>query len=308
MRIGTAKLWLAATPLAAAIMLGAGVYAALAASLPRSSGEAAAPGLAAAVTIELDQRAVPRVYAESLLDAFRAQGFLHAQQRFFQMDLARRSAAGELAALFGTRALPLDRAQRPQDLRRRAAVLLERWPDRHRNWLEAYAAGVNAGVADLGARPPEYWLLGATPEPWTAADSVLVLLAFYTLLSNNEAYERPQAVMHAVLPPELYEFLTPSTTRFDRPLGAPASDPTGGYAPRPVPPAESVDLRNGAPGTHTERLVRPPEIGPASNQWAVASERTRDGVALLANDPHLALRLPAPFYRAELHWQHSGTG
>src|SRR5690606_8992018 len=121
--------------------------------------------------------------------------------------------------------------------------------------------------------------------------------------SNNEAYERPQAVMHATLPPELYAFLTPSATRFDRPLLAAPDDPLGGYAPAPVPPPTAVDLRRSPPAPPgIEERVRPPETGAASNQWAAAAARTTGRGALLANDPHLELRLPPPFYRAELYW------
>ena len=80
---------------------------------------------------------------------------------------------------------------------------------------------------DLRARPPEYWIAGASPQPWLPEDSLLVVLTFYTMLSNNDAYERAQGVMHAVLPAQLYDFLTPSTARFDRPvLGVTPSDPT----------------------------------------------------------------------------------
>src|SRR5690606_28772846 len=121
--------------------------------------------------------------------------------------------------------------------------------------------------------------------------------------SNNEAYERPQAVMHATLPPELYAFLTPSATRFDRPLLAAPDDPLGGYAPAPVPPPTAVDLRRAPPApSGIEERVRPPETGAASNQWAAAASRTSGRGALLANDPHLELRLPPPSYRAELYW------
>src|SRR5690606_31624213 len=196
---------LSAAAVLAAVALGA--YGLLAASLPRDGGSATVPGLSADVDVELDGRAVPRIRAASLDDAFRALGFVHAQERFFQMDLTRRMAAGELAALMGRRALPLDRRQRAFEFRRRAAELLRRWPAEHVRWLEAYAQGVNAGLEDLGARPPEYWLLGAEPEPWVPEDSVLVLFAFYTMLSDTHALERPQAVMHDTLPPAVYAFL-----------------------------------------------------------------------------------------------------
>lgn len=286
-----------------AALLGA-AYLGAAASLPRRSGALPVPGLAAPVTIALDARAIPTVRGESFADVLRAQGYLHAQERFFQMDLLRRSVAGELAALVGERALPADRAQKPFAHRSLARTLLATGlPAEHVSWLAAYAEGVNAGLADLRARPPEYWLLGAKPTPWAAEDSLLVALTFYTLLSNNDAYERAQGVMHATLPPELYALLTPSASRFDRPvLGATAEDPTGGYAPLPIPSPAVVDLRQRALPAEGPVRVDPPLLGPASNQWAVDATRGSGGQALVANDPHLRLSLPNVFYRVELEW------
>ena len=286
------------------LVLLAAVYAMLAASLPRRSGEAPLPGLSSPLAVTLDARAIATVRGESFLDVLRGEGFLHAQERFFQMDLLRRSSAGELAELFGERALEADRAQRPFGYREHARALRAALPAEQVAWLDAYTDGVNAGLADLGARPPEYWLAGAAPRPWLPEDSLLVVLTFYTMLSNNESYERPQGVMHAVLPPALYEFLTPSTSRFDRPvLGSTPNDPTGGYVPLPIPGADVVDLRQRrAPPRDAVPRVEPPLLGPASNNWAVDATRGAGGRALVANDPHLSLRLPNIFYRVELEW------
>ena len=282
----------------AVVVLAAVVVAVgLVGSLPRRDGEAAVPGLSSTVSIELDAAAIPRIRAATLEDAYRAQGFLHAQERFFQMDLGRRSAAGELAALVGPAALPLDRERRVFQFRKRARELAESLPERHLAWLAAYTEGVNAGLADLGARPPEYWLLRVRPEPWTVEDSLLVVFAFYTMLSNNEAYELPQAVMEATLPADVYAFLTPSTARADRPLLAAPDDPTGGYRPQPIPSSPAGGREPAAP----RRIVLSPPAGAASNQWAVGAERA-DGVAIVANDPHLGLRLPNVFHRAELYF------
>jgi penicillin amidase len=142
-------------------------YAIVAASLPRRSGTTPLPGLTEPVTVALDSRAIGTVHAESFADALRGQGYLHAQERFFQMDLLRRSSAGELAELFGARALEADRGQRPFGYRELARRLRATLPAEQNAWLDAYTEGVNAGLADLGARPPEYWLAGAVPA-WVA--------------------------------------------------------------------------------------------------------------------------------------------
>ncbi len=288
-------LWLCAGVLAAAAVA---LTLALSLSLPRRTGDVGLATLDAAVTIELDAAAIPRIRAETLEDAYRAQGFVHAQERFFQMDLGRRSAAGEVAALIGAAGLPLDRERRVAQLRQRARAIAAALPERHSNWLAAYAEGVNAGLADLGARPPEYWLLRTRPEPWRLEDSLLVVFAFYTMLSNNEAYERPQAIMEATLDADVYAFLTPSTTRFDRPLFTSADDPTGGYFPLPLP---ETAVGTAAPSGAREIVLSPP-AGGASNQWAVGAAHGSGDVAIVANDPHLGLRLPNVFHRAELHF------
>ena len=286
------------------LLLGA-AYAVVAASLPRRAGEAPLPGLAAPLEVALDSRAIAIVRGESFADVLRGQGYLHAQERFFQMDLLRRSSAGELAELFGERALAADRGQRPFDYRAHARRLRSTLPAEQSAWLDAYTEGVNAGLADLGARPPEYWLVGAAPRPWAADDTLLVVLTFYTMLSNNDTYERAQGVMHEVLPSPLYDFLTPSTSRFDRPvLGSTPSDPTGGYVPLPIPGPDVVDLRRQrAPEPDGTPRVEPPLTGPASNNWAVDATRGAAGRAIVANDPHLSLRLPNIFYRVELEWE-----
>jgi penicillin amidase len=303
MRIDFAKC--CAVALLSTILVLVGIaYAVLAAALPRRDGELTVTGLSAALEIDLDARAIPRIRATSFADALRGQGYMHAQERFFQMDLLRRSAAGELAELFGERALAADRGQRPFRFRARARALLERLPAEHVEWLAAYTQGVNAGLADLRARPPEYWLFGAVPTRWRSEDSLLVVFSFYTMLSNNDSYERPQGVLHATLPAPLYEFLTPSTSRFDRPLfGTADADPTGGYAPLPIPGPEIIDLRTTVqPDAGSEPRIDPPLLGPASNQWAVDATRSATGHSILANDPHLGLRVPNIFYRCELEW------
>jgi penicillin amidase len=289
---------------AVALLAAAAVYALLSAALPRRSGEAAVPGLTAPLTVALDAHAIPTVRGASFEDVLRGEGYLHAQERFFQMDLLRRSAAGELSELFGERALAADLSQRPFDYRQHARRLRMALPAQQNAWLDAYAEGVNAGLADLRARPPEYWLAGRAPEPWLPEDTLLVVLTFYTMLSNNDSYERSQGVMHATLPPAVYDFLTPSTSRFDRPvLGATPADPTGGYEPLPIPSVTVVDLREqSAPARSVRPRVDPPLAGPASNQWAIAASRSANGRAMVANDPHLSLRLPNIFYRIELEW------
>ena len=144
-------------------------------SLPQIEGEASLPGLAAEATIERDTRGIPVITAASRTDLAFATGYAHAQDRFFQMDLSRRLASGELSELFGAVALKTDRRTRRFGFRAVAQRVIEASPATERAIIEAYTRGVNAGLASLAARPWEYLLLRTTPVQWLPEDSVLVV-------------------------------------------------------------------------------------------------------------------------------------
>ena len=149
-------------------------YALLRASLPQLDGELRQKGPTASVRIMRDARGVPTIEAADRLDLAYATGFVHAQDRYFQMDLARRHAAGELAELFGTVALEEDLRTRLFRFRHVAREVLTAATAEQRALLEAYARGVNAGLASLAGRPWEYWVLGQAPAAWRPEDTVLV--------------------------------------------------------------------------------------------------------------------------------------
>ena len=139
------------------------VHGVLRESLPMLDGTVAAPGLSAAVTIERDSLGVPTITAANRVDLAYATGWVHGQDRFFQMDLSRRLAAGELAELVGRAALAQDESARLFRFRQVAREVISQAKADDRAVIEAYARGVNDGVAKLGARPWEYWLLGSLP-------------------------------------------------------------------------------------------------------------------------------------------------
>ena len=163
-------LWTAGIVVALLLLAVAAAWLALRASLPAIDGEAPLAGLGAGVTIERDAAGVPVIRGESSEDVARATGYAHAQDRLFQMDLLRRTGAGELSALLGAGLLDLDRRIRLHQFRRRAQAALAALDPGERALLEAYAGGVNAGIDSLQARPFEYLLLGQAPEPWRAED------------------------------------------------------------------------------------------------------------------------------------------
>jgi penicillin amidase len=299
------------TPRVLAILLGLLVLAALigkvwfhhrmVASLPRLDGQRRLAGLAAPVTIERDDLGVPTIHAGSRLDAVRALGFLHAQDRFFQMDLLRRQAAGELADLVGYGALRLDQGHRVHRFRAVARQVVARAKPADRALLDAYAAGVNAGLAALGDKPFEYVALFADPEPWKPEDSILAVHAMFLELNDGTgSRETELGDLQTMVPPAMFEFLAPRGTEWDAPLVGPA------IAPPPIPGPEVMDLRKQATTPARGALPKLPgepteEISAAgSNNFAVAGAHTADGHALLANDMHLGIRVPNTWYRVSI--------
>lgn len=270
------------------------------ASLPHLEGELAVAGIGAPVVVEEDALGVPTIRASSREDIAFATGFLHGQERFFQMDLLRRRAAGELAELFGSVAVDADLAMRRHRFRERAIGFLAAEPAEVRDLLGRYAEGVEAGRRELGSVPPEYLALGVEPRPWRPEDSFLVLLTMFVELQEaNGPVEEMASLMRDALPPELYAFLTPPGTEWDTPiLGEPLTTP-------PIPGPDVIDLRDtqiaAAAVTRESDIEAAPGPLAGSNAWALAPTRTTGG-GLLANDLHLALALPNIWYRAAFVW------
>ena len=267
----------------------------LRASLPVLDGELPLAGLVAPVTIERDSAGLPTISGRDPLDVARGLGFVHGQDRFFQMDLLRRRAAGRLAELLGAAALPLDRAAAVHRFAARTTAALRDATPETLALLQSYADGVNAGLAALDAPPPEYVALRVEPAPWSPADSRLVVLAMYLDLQGGRwARERDLGLMRDVLPPALVRFLVPPGTPWDAPLvGEPHATP-------PFPEADIFDLRR---SIRREPHLLPPREEPlsgGSNAWAVGGAARGGGAALFAYDPHLGLALPNTWYRTVL--------
>lgn len=266
-------------------------------SLPRLDDERALTGLTAPVSVQRDALGVITIDAASESDALRALGYVHAQERFFEMDLLRRTAAGELAELFGSRAVELDKAHRAHRFRRRSAQHMARIAGDRRPQLDAYVAGVNAGLADLPVRPWPYLLLRQKPRAWTAEDTPLVGYAMYfDLQGGDNARELALTRMRPHLPPALFALLTHDGTRWDAPLlGAARGDAA-------LPPASVANLRALASPTRADVRAVPAKGAPGSNNFAVSGALTRDGRAIVADDMHLGLRAPDIWFRARLRY------
>jgi penicillin G amidase len=296
----------AVVALAVVAALVAAGWLALRASLPQLDGERRLAGLGEAVTVTRDALGVPTVRGGSREDVARATGFLHAQERFFQMDLMRRRAAGELAELFGKAAVGWDRKIRVHRLRDVAHRALGHATGGERALLRAYSDGVNAGLTALGARPFEYLLLRTAPAPWHEEDSLLVVLSMFIELQDPEdRVESDLGVLHDVTPAAMFDLLAPGGTSWDAPLVGEAPPPP------PLPGPETFSLRGAPaaapPATHAE-LDAPADLAVGSNNWAVAGARTSQGGAIVADDMHLGLMVPNTWYRAALVWRDGGNG
>jgi penicillin amidase len=263
-------------------------------TLPDLDGDVILEGLSSPVTVDRDTSGVPTIRAETRHDLARALGFLHAQERFFQMDLMRRRAAGELAEILGPSVLDVDRYHRVHRMRSRAERVLERASADELALLSAYVEGVNAGLGALGAPPFEYLALRSEPAPWRPSDSILVVFSmFFELNDDHGTLESADALLRDVLSPELAAFLSPAGTEWDAPLFGDA------LSPAPIPGPGTVQLE--APSTahlDPEDDIRGAEIG--SNNWALAGAKTRHGGAILASDMHLGHAVPNLWYRALL--------
>jgi penicillin amidase len=280
------------------------VLVALRQSLPVNEGLVKIEGLGAPVGITRDALGIPTIDASSRVDAARALGFLHGQERFFQMDLMRRAAAGELSALAGSVALRADRIFRIHRFRAAARRAVETMEPGERQIVQAYSEGINAGLARLRARPFEYWLLRARPEPWRPEDSVLVNFAMWLDLQEADGEpDRSRAVVREVFSTEAAAWLLSPADPFEAAIdGSTIESPPMPASPGTV--AATAMHRSGPVGQNAFLATLFPERDPdysiGSNSWAVAGSRTAGGAALVANDMHLGFRMPHIWYRASM--------
>jgi len=281
----------------AIIVVAAGAYLLVRASLPQLDGEIALAGIDSAVTIQRDGMGIPVIRAADREALAFGTGFVHAQDRFFQMDLLRRRAAGELSALVGPAALGLDSRNRVHRFRARSTAVLDRMSDDERAVLEAYTNGVNAGLDSLGSRPFEYWLLGVRPEPWQVGDTVMAGYSMFLELNDEMASrDTGRGVAERVLPEQVFTFLYPGATEWDAPLLD---------EPATVAHLPDVDRWPGDMGTKADLAGLVDEYRDdsellGSNNWAVSGALTESGRAIVANDMHLGIRVPNTWYRARL--------
>jgi len=260
------------------LLLGLNFVSSFQRSLPVYDGTVHAAGLTQPVQILRDRHAVPHVLASSFEDAAFGLGYVHAQDRLWQMELSRRFIEGRLAEMLGELALNADVLMRTMGLYVAAGQALEHLSPDTRRTLDAYAAGVNAYLAaHRGPWPIEFVLAGVTPEPWTPTDSIAVLKGMAFELSGNAFGEAARAKLLPVLGLRgLQDFFPP----FDA-------------APLPA-------YLNDAFATTRTGMARGVPDTTASDNWVVGGERSASGKPMLANDPHLGFTIPSFWYLGHL--------
>ena len=291
------------------------VYFSLRRSLPLINGQIELPGIGGVVEIVRDADAIPHIFAATKADVLFGLGYVHAQDRLWQMEFQRRIGNGRLSEIFGAATVPQDRFLRTVGFGRAARTAWERLPARARRDVNAYVAGINAFL--MGRRfaslPPEFALLRFAPEPWTPADVIVWQKMMAWDLSANYGWELLRRDLIAKVGAERMAELMPPYPRNglsilsarDMPwlktesvaaAPNPAGDAANGSAIAALRSSISAgdaalaDILSGTAGTEAN----------GSNNWVVDGTLTASGKPLLANDPHLGARIPSIWYLAHV--------
>lgn len=256
---------------------------------PPRNGYLKMEGLKGAVEILTDRHGVPHLTAGDRLDLYFAQGYIHARERLFQLDLNRRVGEGRLSEVFGPASLAADRFCRTIGLARCAKAHWEVLDVETRSYLEAYANGINAGMA--GQHPPETLLLKIRPEAWQPWHTLLWSKVMAFDMGSNWEAELVRAELMQKLGPEAalkfhQSYLPECPLTVASPLDSPAGVP---YEQLRALYQEAVPWMSLAFGRF-----------PGSNAWAVSGDRSATGTPLLSNDPHLIIRLPSVWFEMHL--------
>lgn len=254
-------------------------------SLPEYQGTVALRGLDNTVRIVRTRFAVPHIRAQTRADSLFALGYVHAQDRLWQMEMQRRVGQGRLSEFGGEATLPTDIFLRTLGVYRAAERTVDNLDPETRALLDAYVGGVNAFIDNReGLLPPEFQITGITPEPWRPADTLVWLKMMAWNLSGNWANEARRAALAARLNPTQIRDIWPDY---------PADGPTAiQHLAGDLSPEFWAELANLDPF--------PQGPGTGSNNWVVSGSRSATGKPLLANDPHLGLQAPAVWYFAAL--------
>ncbi len=257
-------------------------------SLPRTKGTVQVAGLDGPVEITRDADGVPHIFATTDHDAIFALGYVHAQDRMWQMEFQRRVGAGRLSEILGESTLNADKFLRTLGMYRAAETAWPALNQQGKMALQAYAAGVNAWLGEGHPLPPEFLILGVEPEPWTVTDSLVWTKMMAWDLGGNYDLELLRVRLAQAIGPERAAQLMPAYPEAG----------TTVLAANQLP-AHAVDaLLALDTDLQFDFHLRGLDIG--SNNWVIAGSRTATGLPLLADDPHLGARIPSIWYLAEV--------
>jgi len=250
-----------------------------------------------AVSVILDKREVPHIFAENMKDALFAQGYITASNRLFQMDVTARSSGGKLSELFGQRTVKLDKEVRKKGYLASATKNADKWRNSENiAYINAYAAGINHYISQLKYRdlPVEYKLTNTRPGAWSLVNSQLIQKSMArTLAGRTEDIQRTN--LKSALGDELFNELYPSKNPNDIPVISSEKK----YDFTPI--YDTFDSTLNVIKTFEHELYKQPEKGLGSNNWAVNGSKSITGNPILCNDPHLQLTLPSIWYELQIH-------
>ena len=269
-------------------------------------GEVSIPGLSEPVSVYYDEHLIPHIFAENDLDLYKAQGYITAKHRLWQLEFQTHAAAGRLSEIFGETALNHDRQQRRMGMVYGAERNLEKMNDDSKTleYLQAYSDGVNAYISSLDAKdfPVEYKLLDYQPEPWTIKKTALLLMYMTkTLASREHDLEYTNALR--LFGKDTFDKLYPDFFDIIDPVIPKETDWSFITAKQTALPIGELPL-----DTISKTLPKPHENN-GSNNWAISAKKSATGNTILANDPHLTLSLPSIWYVMQLSTpEHSVMG
>lgn len=282
------------------------IYSQIDSALPILEGKETVFGLKKSAVIERDEQGIATIKASNRFDIAVATGFIHAQERFFQMDLLRRNSAGELSSLFGTIALDYDKSIRIHRFRDRAREIVTNLPENQKTLLKAYTRGVNQGLKYIGSQPFEYLLLQQEPAQWSEEDSILTIFSMYIDLQYRDGQrERALGLMKAILSADVFAFLNPKGSIWDAAIDNSQYQPSA-IPQKAWPSASTTSLQKVNKTIALAKNNHPSQYHadefPGSNNWGVSGKISSTGSAIIANDMHLNIRVPNTWFRASFEY------
>jgi penicillin G amidase len=262
--------------------------------------------LKAPVKVVFDDREIPHIFAQNDHDAAFMQGFLHAQNRLFQMEMATRMAAGRLSEVIaGEKALASDMAKRRYGMLAAAQNAIKGWQKDTASYsiLTAYTAGINAYITQLTDKkiPLEYKVIGFEPEPWTELKTALVFKMMCEMLARTDLDVEASNALSILGEADFYKYL-PDIAPNQMPIVPTGTKFNFKAAPTPPPVANGSLSDIYTIENDVEKIE-----GIGSNNWVVGPKKTANGKTILCGDPHLALKLPSIWYECQINTPTSNT-